>query len=145
MTTIYNQTAYKQQSQRSFLIHRSFFLCLDYAGLYPYQCRRHGFHPWIGTIPWRRKWLHISVFLPGKSHGQRSLVGYGPWGYIELDMTQQVRTHAPLRDHVCIIRQPNQPEPIGGGTRPQLSYCPTNAQIHGRFSVNIDKRINLQT
>ena len=36
------------------------------------QCKRHGFNPWAGKIPWRRKWLHTPVFLPGKSHGQRS-------------------------------------------------------------------------
>ena len=34
--------------------------------------------PGSGKIPWRRKWLPIPVFLPGKSHGQRSLVGYSP-------------------------------------------------------------------
>ena len=36
---------------------------------------------------WRRKWQPTTVFLPGKSHGQRSLVGYSPWGCKELDMT----------------------------------------------------------
>ena len=41
-----------------------------------YQCRRCVFGPWGGKIPWRRKWQPTSVFLPGKSHGQRSLVGY---------------------------------------------------------------------
>ena len=40
------------------------------------QCRRHGFDPWVGKIPWRRKWQPTPVFLPGKSHGQRSLEGY---------------------------------------------------------------------
>ena len=40
------------------------------------QCRRPRFNPWVGKIPWRREWLPISVFLPGESHGQRSLVGY---------------------------------------------------------------------
>ena len=44
------------------------------------QCRRRGFNPWIGRIPWRRKWQPTPVFLPGKSHGQRSLAGYSPWG-----------------------------------------------------------------
>ena len=42
------------------------------------QCRRHkrsGFDPSVGKIPWRRAWLPTPVFLPGKSHGQRSLVG----------------------------------------------------------------------
>ena len=51
------------------------------------QCRRHRFNPWVGKIPWRRKWQLIPVFLPGKSHGQRSLVGYSPWGCKEADMT----------------------------------------------------------
>ena len=40
----------------------------------PYQCRRPGFHPWVGKIPWRREWQPAPVFLPGESHGQRSLV-----------------------------------------------------------------------
>jgi len=38
--------------------------------------RRYGFNPWVGKIPWRRKWQSAPVFLPGKSHGQRSLAGY---------------------------------------------------------------------
>ena len=38
--------------------------------------------------PWRRKWQPTPVFLPGKSHGQRSLEGYSPWGHKELDMTE---------------------------------------------------------
>ena len=41
------------------------------------RCR---FDPWVGTIPWRRKWQPTLVCLAGKSHGQRSLVGYSPWG-----------------------------------------------------------------
>ena len=47
------------------------------------QCRRHktcGFNPWVGKIPWRRAWQPTSVFLPGDTHGLRSLVGYSPWG-----------------------------------------------------------------
>ena len=35
------------------------------------------FDPWVGKIPWKRKWQPIPVFLPGKSIGQKSLVGYG--------------------------------------------------------------------
>ena len=47
------------------------------------QCRRPRFDPWVGKIPWRRAWQPTPVFLPGESHGQRSLVGYSPWGYKE--------------------------------------------------------------
>ena len=43
-------------------------------------CRRCGFCPWIGKTPQRRKWKPTLVFLPGKSHGRRSLAGYSPWG-----------------------------------------------------------------
>ena len=43
------------------------------------QCKRHGFYPWVGKTPWRRKWQPTPVFLPGKSHTQRSLVGYSLW------------------------------------------------------------------
>ena len=42
------------------------------------QCRKHKrrrFDPWVGTIPWKRAWQPTPVFLPGESHGQRSLVG----------------------------------------------------------------------
>ena len=45
------------------------------------QCGRPGFDPWVGKIHWRRKWQSTPVLLPGKSHGQRSLVGYSPWGF----------------------------------------------------------------
>ena len=44
------------------------------------KCKRRGFSPWMGKIPWNRKWQPNPVFLPGKFHGQRSLVGYSPWG-----------------------------------------------------------------
>ena len=44
------------------------------------QCRRCRFNPWVGNIPWRRKWQPTPVSLPGKSRGQRRLVGYSPWG-----------------------------------------------------------------
>ena len=40
------------------------------------RCKRHGFDPWVGKIPWRKKWQPAPVFLPRKSHGQKSLAGY---------------------------------------------------------------------
>ena len=51
------------------------------------QCRRLGFDPWGGKIPWRRKWQPTPVFLPGESHGQRSLVGYSSWGHRSCGVT----------------------------------------------------------
>ena len=43
------------------------------------QCSRRRFDPWVRKIPWSRKWQPTPIFLPGKSHGQRSLAGYSPW------------------------------------------------------------------
>ena len=54
------------------------------------ETQRCGFDPWVGKIPWSRKWHPTPVFLPGKFHWQRSLVGYCPWGYKELDRTEQL-------------------------------------------------------
>ena len=45
------------------------------------QCRRRRFEPWVSKISWRREWQPTTVFLPGKSHGQRSLAGYSPQGH----------------------------------------------------------------
>jgi len=44
------------------------------------RCKRHGFDPSVGKIPWRKAWPPTPVFLPGEFHGQRSLVGCSPWG-----------------------------------------------------------------
>ena len=71
----------------------------------PYQRRRHwslGFYPRVRKIPWRRKWQHTPVFLPGKSYGQRSLAGYSPWDCKESDTTEQLSPHQ--TSIVCICQ-----------------------------------------
>ena len=60
------------------------------------QCGRPRFNPWVGKIPWRRKGQPTPVLFPGKPHGQRSLVGYSPWGCKELDTTEQLYFHFSL-------------------------------------------------
>jgi len=47
-----------------------------------------GFDPWVRKISWRRKWQSTPVFSPGESHGQRSLVGYSPWGHKKSNATK---------------------------------------------------------
>ena len=54
------------------------------------QCGRPEFDLWVGKIPWRTKWQPTPVLLPGKSHGQRSPVGYSPWGRQESDTTERL-------------------------------------------------------
>ena len=57
------------------------------------------FDPWVGKISWRRPWQPTPVFLPGKSHGQRSLVGYSQQSHKKLDnwiQLKQLSTHTYL-------------------------------------------------
>ena len=70
-----------------------FIKCLLCARWVCLQCWRPGFDPWIRKIPWRRKWQPAPVFLPGESHGWRSLVGYSPRGRKESDMTERLHFH----------------------------------------------------
>ena len=81
---------YIEQIQRWWLRRLSVYL----------QCGRLGFDPWIGKIPWRRKQQSTPVLLPGKSHGQRSLVGYSLWGRKESDTTERLHFYfAKQRPH----------------------------------------------
>ena len=61
-----------------------------FSGKHACQCRRRGFHSWVRKIPWRRKRQPTPGFLPGKFHGQRSLVGYSLLGWKELNTTEQL-------------------------------------------------------
>ena len=60
------------------------------------QGRRLKFNPWVGKMPWRRKWQPTPVLLPGKSHGQRILAGYSPWGHKRVE-------------HNLVTKQENMP------------------------------------
>ena len=51
--------------------------------------KRLGFDPWVGKTFWSRAWQPIPAFLPGKSHGQRSLAGYSPQGRKESVKTEE--------------------------------------------------------
>ena len=84
---------------------RFYMQCVLNIGLHRYcsgkesarQCRRHKrprFNPWVGKIPWGRKWQLTPVFLPGKCHGERSLTGCSSlWGRKESDSAEQLNKH----------------------------------------------------
>ena len=57
------------------------------------QFRRCRFNTWVRKIPWRRKWQPTLVFLPGKPHWQRCLVGYSPWGHKESETTSRLNNN----------------------------------------------------
>ena len=86
------------------------------------QCRRPGFDPWVGKI---RKWQPTPVLLPGKSHEQRSLVGYSPWGCKESDMTE--RLHFSFRAH-----------PVECRTHWILRPCSTRVTVPGSYPQPIN-------
>ena len=71
----------------------------------PPACRRHkrhGFDPWVGKIPWSRKWQPALVFLSGKFQRQRCLTGYSPQGCKEKDVTKHTHTHTQLYLYLCV-------------------------------------------
>ena len=61
------------------------------------RCKRCG----VRKIPWSREWQLTLVFLPGKSHRQRSLAGNSPWGHKESDTTEHTHTHTHTHTHKC--------------------------------------------
>ena len=86
------------------------------------QCRKPGFDPWVGKIPWRRKWQPTPVFLPGESHGERSLVGYSPRGRKESDTAEQLHFH---------FHMPNSSAHV-------LTVCNIPSHIFGRKEILIN-------
>ena len=57
------------------------------------------FNPWVRKITLEEKMATHPVFLWGKSHGQRSLVGYRPWDHRESDTTERARAHTHTHTH----------------------------------------------
>ena len=82
------------------------------------QCRRLGFDLWVGKVPWRRAWLSTPVFLSGEFHGQRSLVGYSPWGCKESDTTERL-----ILQEVSYILSRGQPPPPAKKKKKPRSFC----------------------
>ena len=77
---------------------------------WPCQCRRQkrcSFDPWVGKIPWRKAWQPTPVFLPGESHGHRSLVGDGPQGRKEVEYNwSDLAQHVVLHKNMGVGRHP---------------------------------------
>ena len=91
-------------SSKSFVVSGLTFRCLlhfEFIGsegkVSCLQSGRPGFSPWVGKILWRRKWHPTPVLLPGKSHGQRSVVGYSPLGHKESDTTERLHSFHGVR------------------------------------------------
>ena len=63
------------------------------------KCRRCGFNPWVGKISWRKKWQPTPIFLLGKSHGQRSLACYTPWGHKRIVLSHKTEWNIGMCSH----------------------------------------------
>ena len=63
------------------------------------QCRTPRFNLWVRKNSWRREWLPTPVFLPGESHGQRSLVGCSPCGHKESDTAERLTLSLHFQSH----------------------------------------------
>ena len=106
------------------------------------QCRRLRFDPWVGKIPWRRKRQPTPVFLPGKSHGQRSLGDYSPRGCEESDMTEQLNndTCGWLGPLTLLILWASVSEPQHYRRRGWIILCRGDCSVHCRKSSSIPGR-----
>ena len=69
--------------------------------------RRHRFDSRVGKIPWRRVWQPTPVFLPGKSHRQRSLAGYCPWAHSQTRLSGSAHTYTRNYIHTHRYRELN--------------------------------------
>ena len=83
------------------------------------RCTRPGFSPWVGKIPWRRKWPPTPAFLPGEPHGQRGLAGCGP-----RDRKSQTRLSAPPPD----LHGSSRCNGEGGRSHPALQISASDLQ-----------------
>ena len=115
------------------------------------QRRRCGFDPWVGKIPWRKKWQPTPIFLPGKSHGQRSLAGCSLWGHkrVRHDLATKGTRCCPLVQVQHLITLVPAPEPfpvysvkvLVAQSSPTLcgpmDWSPPNSSVHGILQTRI--------
>ena len=93
------------------------------------RCRACGFDSWIRKIPWRRKWQPTPAFLPGESHGQKSLVVYNPCSHKEWDTTElwsKQNRHISDFTRQCYFDLVNSES---------LSVVSDSLQLHGLYSL----------
>ena len=98
-------------------------------------CRRRRFNSWVGKIPWRREWQLTPVFLPGKSHGQRILVGYSPWGHRGSDMTEQLNNNNNKTESSEAPNASGLSWRPGLSLRAMLSWCFSHRRRQRRWPV----------
>ena len=102
-------------------------------------------------MPWRRKRQPTPVVLPGKSHEQRSLVGYSSWGHKELDMTPRFNNHH-ICNYLCMKLRSWHPVPTLHGkqtvkkveTVTDFIFLGSKITVYGDYTHDIKKRLLLR-
>ena len=92
------------------------------------RLRGHQFNTRVGKIPWRRKWQPTPVFLPEKSHGQRSLAGYSPWSCKKSDVTE----------HACVSTKDFNGGNLGAVVQQWDSFRASTPSYHKDKSCTLD-------
>ena len=104
-----------------------------------------GFDSWVGKIPWRRKWQSTPTLLPGKPQGQRSLIGYSPWGRKESDTTERLHFHFNREEASLVACNAEGPGLIPGSGRspgegngnPLQCSCLENPMYRGAWQATV--------
>ena len=89
----------------------------------------------VGKIPWRRDWLPPAVFLTGEFHGQKGLAGYSPWGWKEVDTTEQLIRSVPFFIYYVIMRQ----------SKGKSNVCIASRITKGKTFLNFNLQLSLPT
>ena len=104
----------------------------------PNRC---GFDPWVGKIPWKRKWKPTPAFLPGESHGQRSLAGYSPRGHKKVRHNLATKP-SPLQSHKNLL----SPEHLSPASWPSPHWCPgPQGQWNSRHLLPAQRKASVHT
>ena len=100
------------------------------------QCRRPGFSPWVGKIPWRRAWQPTPVFMPGENpHGQRSLVGCSPFQFSRSVVSESLWCHGLQQD---MLPCPSPTPRVYSNSCPSSRWChPTISSSDVPFSSGL--------
>ena len=103
------------------------------------QSRKHKksrFDLWVRKISWRGTWQHTPVLLPGESHGQRSLVGYNPWGRKGSDTTERLTLSLSFIFHHLIFNIPQK----GYSQYKRKHISPLGSVIYQKYSFLLISR-----
>ena len=106
------------------------------------QCRRNGFDPWVGKIPWRREQQPTPVFFPGKSHGQRRLAGYSLYSRKRVRHDWATKNQQQNRKNLVLIQSPLFQKPKQNICA--FCCCYFSYSVHDNFRWRNEAEMNMK-